>query len=130
MIVTIIGFLCHISGQSAKRLTNQSGENWLNSHLNADRPPRGARYRQYPLNDQRPALSNAMELINLAEIAGLGNRPRGRSHLAWDQCACGGPKPDPYLELSIQLVGSSRPGAAIRKRVWELIGWLRKERVA
>ena len=77
-----------------------------------------------------PALSNPMELINLAGIAGLGNRPRGRSHLASDQCACGGPKPDPYSELSIQLVGSGRPGAAIWKRVWELMGWLRKERVA
>jgi hypothetical protein len=39
MIVTIIGFLCPISGQSAKRLVNQSGENWLNSDLNAGRPP-------------------------------------------------------------------------------------------
>jgi len=77
-----------------------------------------------------PALSNPTELINLAGIAGLGNRPRGRSRLASDQCACGGSKPDPYLELSIQLVGSSRPGAAIRKRVWELFDWLRRERVA
>ena len=36
MIVTEIGFLCPISGQCAKQPVNPSGENWLNSHLNAN----------------------------------------------------------------------------------------------